>query len=251
MIKNKIHHLKTSIPLSVSVGSVEQRFQKARLFNLKFYDELQDCIKKDEIKPRVFSNKLKSVLGAKLGITILPVDAAKDSYTKYSLNQNFETIGYTLGLPLDIFSNGIHKNYAPYFLKETQNLLNEAFNPKIIKRFMCLLSKGADINKIIGFYQKNLASEALLEDAALEEFLHEKTSTQSIDELQFLRYRLLSEKNTKLASYQIDRRIGRHNDLHYVRPEGYYSLEKYHYDEKLNKLENKLQELIQENRSKS
>ena len=51
MIRYGINRTKAFIPLKISQGTTEQRFQKARLFNLKFYDELQDCIKDKEIAP--------------------------------------------------------------------------------------------------------------------------------------------------------------------------------------------------------
>ena len=65
-------------------------------------------------------------------------------------------------------------------------------------------------------------------------------------------YILLSFINTKLRDFysSLDELV---EDFDYDKNEIIERLDEigYHYDEKLNKLENKLQELIQENRSKS
>ena len=245
MIKLKINNAKTFIPLSISKGTQEQRMQKARLLNLAFYDNLQECIRNNEIAPRTFINKLNSTIGTRLGINIIGTESKKDSCLSYCFNSKATSIGYTIGLPLTFYSDRIHKNNAQTFLKETQNLLNEAFNPKILRRFVKLINKGYDIKSIINFYKNNIAQTAVLNKKDLDTFLDKKSNTEKIDILQFFRYKLLSEKNTLEATKQIDKRIEKHNNLRYEHHENYYNLEKYQFDSKFGTINQILSDFIQ------
>lgn len=247
----KINYVKSNLPLSITKGNVEQRMQKARLFNLKFYDELQGCIKNNEIAPKTFARKLQEVAGYKFGINILPAKSSDNVKMSYSLNYGLKKVeqkGYSLNLPMVFYNEKIHKSSAPKFLKETQNLFNELFNPKIRSRFIALFNKGYDIKSVMKFYESNLTKEAKLTPENLEKFLDGKSAQEKIETLQFCRYKLMSEKNTAQAAYRIDGHIQRHNNLTYVRPDGYYSLDKYQYDEKINTLNSKLAEIIQAER---
>ncbi len=246
-----INYAKTCLPLSITRGNVEQRMQKARLFNLKFYDELQSCIKDDKIAPKTFARMLQKVAGHKFGIDILPAQDKSKSQMNYSLSytpKKTEHKGYILTLPMVFYNEKIHKSYAPIFLKVTQNLFNELFNPKIHSRFMALFKKGYNIKSIMEFYESNLTKQETLIPENLEKFLEGKSAQEKIDSLHFLRYKLMSEKNTAQASSGIDKRIERHNNLQYIRPEGFYSLDKYKYDEKISILNDKLAEIIQNER---
>lgn len=248
----KINYAKTCLPLSITKGNVEQRMQKARLCNLKFYDELQSCIKDDKIDPKAFARKLQKVAGRKFGIDILPaLDKSKISmaYNLSATPQKTEHKGYALTLPMVFLNEKIHKSYAPIFLKETQNLFNELFNPKIHSRFMTLFKKGYNIKSIIEFYESNLTKKETLTPENLEKFLEGKSAQEKIETLQYCRNKLMSEKNTAQASSGIDKRIERHNNLQYIRPEEFYSLDKYKYDEKISILNNKLTEIVQNERN--
>ena len=67
----KINHAKNFLPLNIAKGTVEQRMQKARLMNLRFFDNLQDVILKREIKPTAFSRTLKETTKAPIKIEII------------------------------------------------------------------------------------------------------------------------------------------------------------------------------------
>lgn len=245
-----VNYAKLNLPLSITKGNVEQRMQKARLLNLKFYDELQGCIKNDKIDPKAFVRKLQRVAGHKFGIDILPILDKKQRSDR--LSYNLEEVGhkgYTLTLPMVFYNEKIHKSSALVFLKETQNLFNELFNPKIYSRFMALFKNGYDIKSIIEFYKSNLAKKAELTSENLEKFLDGKSLQEKIETLQYCRYKLMSEKNTAQASFKIDEKIQHYNTLQYIRPEGFYSLDKYKYDEKILILNNKLAEIIQNKRN--
>lgn len=250
MIRYGINRTKAFIPLKISQGTTEQRFQKARLFNLKFYDELQDCIKDKEIAPRTFVQKLRKVTGAKLGLDIYEVESAKNSSTRYVLDGQAKNIGYAIGIPLTFYTKKIHKNNARTFLTETQNVLNEAFNPKILQRFIALANRGINITKLMEFYSQTLATPGKLNEEALNEFLKGKSNIEKINSLQFMRYKLLSQINSQNALYQIDRSIEKHNGLKFIHQNAeYYNLDKYDYENKLKVLEEKIKESIAEQRA--
>lgn len=244
MVQIKINHAKSFLPLSISSGNVTQRMQKARLFNLKFYDNLQDCIRNNEIAPGTFIKTLRAVLGSKTKIDILPVSSKEESYMSYCLDGKGVSNGYMLGLPLAFYTEKIHKNSALTFLNETQNMFNEIFNPKIFQRFAILMNKHYDAKSIVKFYKEKVSQTAKLTPEDLETFLNGKKNQEKINSLQFMRYKLLSEKNTAEAKYQIDRRIERYNNFKYVRNDDYYDLDKYQFEAKLELIQNKLVEVI-------
>ena len=250
MIKFKINHSKNFVPLSIAKGSQEQRMQKACSYNLAFYDNIQDCIRKNEIAPRTFINKLNSTIGAKLGINIINVEKQKDAQTSYYFNDKCKSIGYAIELPKSSFSNNnIHKNSARTFLIECQNMLNEAFNPKILQRYVVLFNKGYDITSIKNFYKNNISQTAELKAENLEKFLENKSNTEKIDSLQFIRYKLMSEKNSTEAIEQIDKRIEKHNNFKFVNSSDYYDNKKYQFDEKIEILNKALLNTIKNERS--
>lgn len=248
MVKLKLNTSKCFVPLSVSRGTVEQRMQKARVLNLKFYDNLQERIKNNEIKPLTFVRTLRDVVGTGLGISIICNNPKEVPLSSYLFDEKAFCKGYLLTLPSSNFSNNIHKNSASKFLKVTQNLLNEAFNPKILRRFVELINTGADIKSINDFYSKHLIKESTLTKSDFEKFLMGKTNKEKIDALQFMRYKLISEQNTEKARYQIDRRIQFHNNFTYERSDGYYDLAGSNYELKLQLLNEELAKVINQER---
>lgn len=250
MMKLKIDSAKTFLPISISKGSVTQRMQKARVLNIRFYENLQDKIRNNEVSPRTFIKTLRQTLGANLGIDIAPVGYIKDSFMSYHFDSKAINKGYILGFPLAFYTGKVHKNFAKTFLHETQNMLNEAFNPKILQRYITLINKGYDIKSLTNFYKDNISQTSVLTSEALDKFLVNKKDTEKIDSLQFMRYKLLSEKNTAQASHQIDNKIQQYNNLKYDYPDDYYDITKYHFDEKFKLLETKLADIIKIARSK-
>lgn len=246
----KINPTKTFLPHSVTNGSVEQRMRKARLFNMKFYDNLQDSIRNNEIAPRTFIGRLREVVGTNLGVDITPVDSIKDSFMMYMFNGKGSLIGYNLGLPLAFYTEKVHKNTAQIFLKETQNMFNELFNPKIVTRYISLLNKGYDLRHISNFYKQNIAQKAELTPEALETYFKGKSNQEKIETLQFFRYKLMSEKNTNQTAYQIDTKIQKYNNLQYEYASDHYNIDKYHYDSKFELLNSELLETIKLERNK-
>lgn len=242
MLNIKINHAKSFIPHKIAKGTTAERLQKARLFNLKFYDNLQYAIINNVVAPRTFVRTLNSVTGSKIQADIY---SSEKGDLKYCFDMYGKSKGYALALPTVLFSDRIHKNSALTFLKVTQELYNEALNPKFLQRFVTMVNKGYKVDKIVDFYLQNISGANQLTPEVLEKFLNGKRAQEQINTLQFLRYKLLSEKNTSQAMRQIEKRVEMHNDLKYERRADYFSLDKYHYDEKFSILESKLSKLLE------
>ena len=241
----KVNYAKTRLPLSISKGTNEQRLQKARLLNLRFYDLLQEKIKNNTIAPGTFARTLNDTLGEKLGIEITGNHTNNDSGVFYKINQKLVCNGYFLKLPFANFEDKIHKSSAPIFLKETQNLFNEIFNPKLMNRAFILINKGCKLDVIIDFYNKNIQKTSSLTEENLNSFLSKIPNKFRIDVLQYFRYKLLSEQSTEKAAFQIDKSIEKHNQIKFVRSSDFYDLNKYNYDNKFEILNKTLFESIQ------
>lgn len=250
MNKFKINNAKTFLPLNVAKGTVEQRMQKARLMNLKFFDNLQDSIRMKEITPAAFSRTLRKTAGAPIKIDIIQSQEYSPTALMYNYNQNGIANGFVLSLPHTFYTDKIHQNSALKFLKITQDFFNETFNPKIFTRFNTLLNKKYDLKSIFSFYSENVSSKNTLSKSALDKMLDGKKIEEKINILQFFRYKLLSEKNTTEAARNIEKRVERHNNLTYERPEGYFDIAKYQFDEKFKILNEKLSEVISLGRKK-
>ena len=241
MLNIKINHTKNFIPHKIAKGTSAERLQKARLFNLKFYDNLQYAIINNVIAPRTFVKTLNSITGSKIQADIY---SSEKGGLKYCFDMNAKSRGYALALPLVLFSDRIHKNSALTFLKVTQNLYNEALNPKFLQRFVTMVNKGYKVDKIMDFYSQNISGTNQLRPEVLEKFLNGKEVQEQIDTLQFLRYKLLSEKNTAQAMKQIEKRVEMYNELKYERSADYFNLDKYTFNNKFLLLESKLVKLI-------
>ena len=230
-------------------GTAESRFQKARLLNLRFYDNLQEHIKNDMVAPRTFCKTLKDTLGAKnFGLDIMEENNINQGKLMYAFDHKAESRGYLLSLPLTLFNEKIHKNSCKTFLHRTQTLFNELFNPKIFCRYISLVNKNRNIKTIMNFYGKNISETNTLTQETLNKFIEKVPSKAKVDVLQLFRYKLLSEQNTHRASNQIDKKIQHYNNFTYVRPEGFYNLDKYKYDEKFEIINKKLLDTIKKHR---
>ena len=250
MFKIKINHSKNFAPLTISKGTTEQRLQKARLLNLRFYDNLQDVIKNNEIAPKTFATVLKKTLGTNIGLDIFESTEPKEYKTGLSINDKSKTCGYYIFMPLHYYSHKIHKNNARKFLKETLSVFNDVLNPKFLTRAIVMNNKGYNVEKSMKFFQENISKTNELKEETLNTFLDKKSNDEKIETLQFLRYKLLAEKNIEKARYQIDKSYEKHNKLNFEMNPDYYSLDKCHYSEKLALLNQKLAEIIQTERSK-
>lgn len=246
----KINHLKSYLPNNIAKGTVEQRYQKARLLNLKFYDELQDAFRNKEVAPKTFSQILRKSSDKNLRVDIFPSEDGTTTALHHMINSKGLTEGYTLYLPVNYYSKKIQKNSAKLFLRETQNFFNEIFFPKIFKRNLALLNNLPKNKKLIDFYEKTISGKNKLSEAKLDNFLSDIEQKQTqIDILQFFRYKVLSEQNTEKASYQIDKHIEKHSGFKYIRPDDFYNLDQFGYSEKLELIEKKLLTLINEQRA--
>lgn len=246
----KINPTKTFLPLSVAKGTVEQRMQKARLMNLRFFDNLQDVIIKREIKPSAFSRTLKETTKAPIKVGIIPTIKNAPEALLYNYDKKLSANGYVLSLPHTFYTEKIHQNSALKFLNITQNFYNEIFNPKIFTRFNTLLNKKYNLKNIITFYKENISSKNSLSKEDLEKMLEGKSAEEKINTLQFFRYKILSEKNIAEAAHNIEKRVEKYDNLKFERPAGYFDTTKYQFEEKFKILNDKLSEIIAHERKK-
>lgn len=244
MSKFRIDKAKTFLPQSIAKGSTETRLQKARLFNIRFYQNLQDYFEKREVKDTIFKRTLQETCGTKVALQIFPSATQNSTMMGHTLTSKSIFKGYTLLLPFASFSRNIRQSTAGIFLSETQRLFNEAFNPKFFTRKLIIANQfqhlGDNTKK---FYDSYLKGTQTLTKADLNEFLKDRPIKEQINFLQMFRYDVMSEKNIEQAKYQIDKQIEKFEHLQF----GYkdYNLEKFHYDEKLAILNEKLKSVLQ------
>ncbi len=248
MMKLSINKSKAFLPLSMSKGTTEQRLQKARLLNLRFYDNLLDKFDNREVKPSVFKRVLKETSGTKPGVEIFDSKDSRKAFLTPILGSVRKIRGYALYLPLTIWDGNIRQSSTRLFLKETQRFFNEMCKPKFLTRNIAMFNKHYNVREAQEFYSKNIEGKQVLTAEKLDEFLKDKKADEKINTLQFLRYTLQGDKNVSQAQYGIDKHIEKAEHLQF--PNKSYDLSEYQYDEKLNLLNQRLKEVIQIQRKK-
>lgn len=246
MAKLSINKNKMFLPLSVSKGTTEERLQKARLLNLKFFDNIKDEFVDREIKPSTFKRILKKTAGSKIGVEIFESLDNKKTYTSLITNENGKLNGYAFYFPLTYLNNNIRQSNAMNFLKETQKFFNSIFNPKFLTREIKVFNKNKNSTKLGRFYLDNIAEKQVLKPEKLDKFLGSKKNEDKINILQFFRYKLFAEKNIHQAEPQITKHIEKADNLKILTKSD--NLEVYQYDEKLSLLNNKLLNIIKQER---
>ena len=248
MIKISIDKSKTFLPLNIAKGTTEQRLQKARLLNLKFYDNLQYEIIKREIKPAAFKRTLKSTAGAKIGIDIFNAGCENASNLTFRINKDRKIKGFSFFLPLEYWTGNIRQSLQTVFLRETQKFFNEICNPKFAARKLTIYNKFRNLSEVDAFYAQNINGKNELKNDILKDFLSKRSDREKIDILQYLRYTLQCEQNIKKAEYQVDRHIEKAENLKFINKN--YDLTDYKYDKKFELLEKELKDIIKSVRQK-
>lgn len=244
-MKFGINKIRTFLPLSVSKGTTEQRLQKARDFNLKFFKDLQYEIENREIKPAAFKRTLKENSSPEIGIKLLEstdsnIRLSSSTTTKCKIN------GYSFYFPLTFFSKNIRQSMEQSFLAETQSFFNHIFNPKFLTREISIINKGYHTEQLRPFYAENITGTKVLKKEVLNDLLKGKKPAERIDYLQALRYKLLDEMNTRKAEFQIDKLIEKFENIKFLNKN--YDLTPYRYEEKMTLLNTRLKQSIQEAR---
>lgn len=250
MVNVSINKSKMFLPLSSAKGTTEQRLEKARSLNLKFYKNLQDRFVKREVKPGAFKQELQKAAGVNIGVEVVEV-LHKDNvpFTHMISNANSKKIKidkYMFSLPFARLNDRIEKSSAPKFLRTTQKFFNEILNPKFLTRKVTMLNKYDNFSETTKFYSENISGKNHLDAKSLEKFLSNKSAQEQIDTLQHFRYNLLSEENIHNADFQIDKLIEKLDNLRYENKN--YDLSVYNYDNKKSILNNKLAELLKQTR---
>lgn len=243
----KINKPKTFLPLSIAKGTTEERFAKATQSNLKFYKDLSYDFKDREVGLPTFKRSLREATGNRINIqTFANEEDLTTSVSSSYWGKTNKYSGYTLKLPVRIWTDKVQQRTAPLFLNETQNFFSYIFNPKFLARKISMLNKGHDVAGADDFFKSNLSGAQKLDKEALETFLEDKSNAEQINILQALRYDLMLEKSTKSAQFAIDKQIEK---IEHVKMLGKnYDLSQFNYDEKLQVLNNKLASVLQEAR---
>ena len=246
MMKLSINKSKTFLPLSMAKGTTEQRLQKARLLNLKFYDNLHDEFINREVKQSVFKRVLREASGIKPEINIFEANDWKKTTLTPLLDSRRKVKGFAFFIPLTYWYSNIPQSASQFFLKETQRFFNMICNPKFLTRRFLLFNRGYNIKKVMDFYSQNIAEKQVLTAENLDKFLCGKNADEKINTLQFLRYNLMDDMNVHKAEYRIDKHIEKVESLKFQNKN--YDLSEYQYDEKLALLNQRLNEVIQAER---
>lgn len=249
MIKITIDKLSTQLPLKKIKGTVQQRLDKSVAMNDKFYENIKDDFEKRDVLPSVYIRKLKKTIGAPINVSISertyynnPV--AGGETTMFINGEDLRQYGYDITLPLDPVTERISRNNTRAFMHENMHVLDRIFNPKYNARHISLVNKGYDVNSLSKFYFDKIYSKQELKVQDLDTFLKNKKAQEKIDTLQHWRYQLMLEKHAhEYIENNIQKFIklilGNNGTL-----ELNNTIQRYHFDEKIKMIEEKLAQII-------
>ena len=251
MIRLRIDRATTFLPLSLAKGTLQQRLQRAKVLNLKFYDDLQDEFVKREVKPSAFRRVLKETADNKISVNVFDMNTVKLPKVAMALNirANQKVKGFSFYLPFSFVNGKIPKKAQFSFLPETQKFFNSILNPKFLTRKLAVVNHNPEqMQEVLEFYTKNIEGSGVLKKEALHKFLKDKKNDEKINLLQLLRYTLIDEKAVQQAAYSMDRHIEKAENLKFANKS--YDLTPYQYDEKLALLYETLAKTIKDARAK-
>ena len=247
MTKFTINKIRTSLPLSAIKGTQQERMQKAIGLNLQFYEKLHDKFVQREVKTSRFKTTLKDTAGGQIGVEVFNTEP-NSSKLSLLIGAKNKIRGFGLYLPHNIWGECIRQSSAKNFLKITQSFFNEICNPKFLARNIYINNHIKDTNAVSDFYAQNISGKNVLTKESLENFLQNRKADDKINILQFFRYNLFSERNTKQAEPQIDKQFEKLDNITYVNKK--YDLKDFSFDEKLALLCDQLKSVIQAERQK-
>ena len=247
MTKFTINKIRTSLPLSAIKGTQQERMQKAIGLNLQFYEKLHDKFVQREVKTSRFKTTLKGTAGGQIGVEVFNTEP-NSSKLSLLIGAKNKIRGFGLYLPHNIWGECIRQSSAKNFLKITQSFFNEICNPKFLARNIYINNHIKDTNAVSDFYAQNISGKNVLTKESLENFLQNRKADDKINILQFFRYNLFSERNTKQAEPQIDKQFEKLDNITYVNKK--YDLKDFSFDEKLALLCDQLKSVIQAERQK-
>ena len=146
----KINKPKTFLPLSIAKGTTEERLAKATQSNLKFYKDLSYDFKDREVGLPTFKRSLREATGNRINIqTFANEEDLTTSVSSSYWGKTNKYSGYTLKLPVRLWTDKVQQRTAPLFLNETQNFFSYIFNPKFVYEEVIHLGINEDIKKAI------------------------------------------------------------------------------------------------------
>ena len=248
MAKFSINKIRTSLPLSAIKGTQQERLQKAIGLNLQFYEKLHDKFVQREVKTSKFKTALKDSAGGNIGVEVFNAADSEASKLSLLLGAKNKIRGFGLYLPHNIWGECIRQSSAKNFLKITQSFFNEICNPKFLARNIYINNHIKDAKDVCDFYAQNISGKNVLNKESLDNFLQNRKTDDKINILQFFRYNLFSERNSKQAEPYIDKQFKRLDNITYADKK--YDLKDFSFDEKLALLCEQLKSVIQAERQK-
>lgn len=249
MIKIRVDKKASFLPIKLSRGTTPQRLESSIELNSKILKSLKYDFVDRKIKPATLKKTIKSVIGKNINLKIHAVDNPKEANLTHYVNSSKVNKGYILNLPQNSWDNMIEQSHLGVVMKQVQKLCNKLYNPKFTVRELKLFKNESIMEETGKFFADNVTEKQVLKTKKLDKFLKGKTPNEQIDVLQVMRYNVLTEKNNHVAEPIIDRQIAKLENMHIQGKN--YDLSEYKFDEKMQILNKKLAQVIQDERTKN
>lgn len=243
----KIDTFTTVLPQSMIKGTTSEKLQKARACNVEFYKQLLPEFKDREVKNSTFKRVLSHVIGKRrILVELVNTVGTMEPFAAHQVTKNGTFSGYLLGISQSIFRPTIGHHTKRTFLKQTQKMFNNLYNPKFFARTVSLINNKQNTKTFDAFLTKYVKSTNPLESETLDKFLGKKPLKKQINLLQHMRYTIFSEKNLQQGQYDLDRQFEKSE--HMVISKN-YNFDNFRYDDKLNVINIKLAQVLKEVRA--
>ena len=239
-------------PLKICKGSYEERIALAKDLNKKFFNEISQKFKTNEITFDVFTKTLKENTPEKIQIEVNEYGTKKGGCTSFKLNKSQNGIeGLLMFFETNSYNKGIRLLNTDITLHETFHYFSHLANPKHTARVCKMYEKGL-LDKTENFYKEHLYTRKELNINKLKEnldqFLKDFTLQDQIEFLQNSRYRMIEEYNAFDEGYKyLDKIQDEHSNLICEKIYG-REKEEYNFPEKIKIVTDKLKEVIDKNR---
>ncbi len=233
-------------------GSYEEKIALAKNLNQKFFNQISQKFKTNEISLDVFTKTLKENTPEKIQIEVNEYGSKKGGCTSFKLNKDKSGIeGLLMFLETDSYNKGIRLLNTDITLHETFHYFSHLANPKHTARVGKMYEKGL-LNKTEEFYNIHLYTRKELNEEEFREnlnnFLKDFTLQDQIEFLQNSRYRMIEEYNAFDEGYKYLEKIqDEHPNLICEKIYG-REKEEYNFPKKIKIITDKLKEVIDKNR---
>lgn len=249
MIKLTINNAKTHLPLKKAKGTYQARTRKAAELNEQFFENLKGTFVYGNLSLNIFSQILKKFVPKNINLEVIADPDTIKSYTSLYLDNKGKINGYILSIPVDS-ENKISKFQIGNIMQSTLELFTRILNPKINNRGVNTINKNIN-NSNQQKLSNIICSSKTLTETALDNYLSVNTNLEKIDILQNIRYiiKLKLNKYRTGNKYQKEiEKLYRYKNMPKAEPVKYTT---YKIPQKMKLLEQKLAEIIKEERRKT